>query len=181
MLTSRITPAHLVAVIALVLALAGTAIALPGKNSVDRNDLAKNSVRSKQVKKDSLKGSDIDEGSLTIPESAAPPAPSEVIWIKVDQSASGPSIAAASDPGFSVAEEGPGFGLTRITAPQPVAACGATVSPVLQTSLNPDTASPSGLLSEVALFENFPNILEIATGTDDGGGVNADYTVVIYC
>jgi hypothetical protein len=54
------------AMLALVAATGGTALALPGKHSVQRNDLAKNAVTSAQVKNDSLTGSDIDENTLAL-------------------------------------------------------------------------------------------------------------------
>src|SRR5919107_4079476 len=60
----RPSPALIVAIVALIAALAGSAIALPGKNSVKSNDIAKNAVRSSDVKNDSLKGKDIKESTL---------------------------------------------------------------------------------------------------------------------
>jgi hypothetical protein len=41
----RPSPALIVALIALVAALAGSAVALPGKNKVDKNDIKKNRSR----------------------------------------------------------------------------------------------------------------------------------------
>jgi hypothetical protein len=46
----RISPALVVALIALVAALAGSAIALPGKNTVDKNDIKRNAVKTKAIK-----------------------------------------------------------------------------------------------------------------------------------
>lgn len=69
--TGMTAPAVIVAIIALVAALGGTAMALPGKNTVDSNDIKKNAVKSKHVKKDALKGADIDEASLAQVPSAA--------------------------------------------------------------------------------------------------------------
>ena len=90
----RPSPGLFVAVIALVVALGGLAVALPGKNNVDKNDLKKGAVtkkaikkgavtkkaikknavtakaikqgavRSKQVRDDSLTGADINESTL---------------------------------------------------------------------------------------------------------------------
>lgn len=60
----RPSPALIVAVVALVAALAGSAVALPGKNTVKSNDIKKNAVRSSDVKNDSLKGKDIKESTL---------------------------------------------------------------------------------------------------------------------
>jgi len=64
-------PALIVAIIALVAALTGSAVALPGKNSVQSNDIKKNAIRSKHVKNDSLKGVDIKESTLAQVPSAA--------------------------------------------------------------------------------------------------------------
>jgi hypothetical protein len=60
----RPTPALIVAIIALVAALAGTAVALPGKNTVSSNDIKKNAVRSSDIKNDKVKGVDVKESSL---------------------------------------------------------------------------------------------------------------------
>jgi hypothetical protein len=69
------SPAMAVAFVALVAALSGTAVALPGKNSVDSGDLKKGAVRGpdiganavtgKKVKGSSLTGSDVRANSLT--------------------------------------------------------------------------------------------------------------------
>ena len=61
----RPSPALVVAMIALVAALGGTAVALPGKGTVDKNDIKKNAVKSKQVVNESLTGGDIQNESLT--------------------------------------------------------------------------------------------------------------------
>ncbi|HEU0025278.1 MAG TPA: hypothetical protein VFQ12_11630 [Thermoleophilaceae bacterium] len=53
------------AFIALLAALSGTAIALPGKNSVQGNDLKKNSVTGKKIKKNAVTGTKVKNNSLT--------------------------------------------------------------------------------------------------------------------
>jgi hypothetical protein len=78
------SPALVIAFIALFAALSGAAIGLPGKNSVDKNDIRKgavrgktiaknavttskikaNAVRSSDVRNDALTGDDVNEGSL---------------------------------------------------------------------------------------------------------------------
>jgi hypothetical protein len=84
----RPSPALAVAFVALVAALSGTAVALPGKNTVDSGDIKKNAVRSADIKNggatsadlrndgmtstdvrdNTLTGTDIDESSLgTVP------------------------------------------------------------------------------------------------------------------
>ena len=56
--------ALIVAVMAVFVALTGIAGALPGSKGVDKNDLKKNVVKSKNVAPDSLTGADINEGTL---------------------------------------------------------------------------------------------------------------------
>ena len=69
--STRPSPALIVAMIALVAALAGSAVALPGKSQVDKNDIKKNAVKGKQVKNDSLTGDDVNEATLGQVPSAA--------------------------------------------------------------------------------------------------------------
>ena len=75
------SPAMVIAVIALVAGVAGSAIALPGRNSVDSNDLRRNTVATKNLKPNAVKsgkiaqntvnGGDINESSLgTVPRAA---------------------------------------------------------------------------------------------------------------
>lgn len=85
---SKASPGVVLGVIAILIALSGTSIALPGTNSVDSGDIKKNAVRTSDVKNQNLKGrdvapntltgSDINEGSLgTVPtaDSARPSGP----------------------------------------------------------------------------------------------------------
>jgi hypothetical protein len=70
----RPTPAMAVAFVALLAALSGTAVALPGKNTVDSGDIkngqvkgkdiGKNAVTAKKVKNSSLAGADVKDESL---------------------------------------------------------------------------------------------------------------------
>jgi hypothetical protein len=53
------SPVTVIALVALVAALGGTAVALPGKNTVKRDDIAKNAVNGKKVKNESLTGKDV--------------------------------------------------------------------------------------------------------------------------
>jgi hypothetical protein len=58
------SPAMAVAFLALVLVAGGTAIALPGKGSVDSGDIKNNTIRSKDVRNSSLSGKDFKNGRL---------------------------------------------------------------------------------------------------------------------
>ncbi len=58
------SPSMAVAFIALLAALGGTAVALPGKNGVKSDDIAKGAVNSSDVKNSSLTTSDIKNSTL---------------------------------------------------------------------------------------------------------------------
>jgi hypothetical protein len=57
-------PGLVVAIVALVAALAGSAVALPGKNSVDGNDLRRGVVKTKNIKKNAVTRSKIKPGAV---------------------------------------------------------------------------------------------------------------------
>lgn len=64
-LAPQLSAAHVIAVVALVAAIGtGAAFGLPGKNSIDKNDIAKNAVKSKQVKNNGIKGVDVKAETL---------------------------------------------------------------------------------------------------------------------
>ena len=64
-LANRPSPAMAVAFVALLAALSGTAIALPGTNSVDSGDVKNNSITSKDIKNNNVRSKDVRNGSLT--------------------------------------------------------------------------------------------------------------------
>jgi hypothetical protein len=79
---TRVSPALAVALLALVVALSGTAYAaakLP-KNSVGSKQIKTNAVKSADVKDNSLTGADINESTLVLP-ATSPPRPSGTITL----------------------------------------------------------------------------------------------------
>ena len=64
-LVSRPSPAMAVAFVALLAALSGTAIALPGTNSVDSGDIKNGQVKGKDIGKNAVTGKKVKNGSLT--------------------------------------------------------------------------------------------------------------------
>jgi hypothetical protein len=65
LLASRPSPAMAVAFVALLAALSGTAIALPGTNSVDSGDIRNNTIRSKDIRNNNVRSGDIRNGTVT--------------------------------------------------------------------------------------------------------------------
>ena len=64
----RPSPALVIAFVALFAAIGGTSIALPGKNSVDGNDLRKNVVKNKNIKKNAVTGAKIKRNAVAASE-----------------------------------------------------------------------------------------------------------------
>ena len=64
LLASRPSPAMAVAFVALLAALSGTAIALPGTNSVDSGDIKNGQVKNKDIGKNAVTGKKVKDGSI---------------------------------------------------------------------------------------------------------------------
>ena len=64
-LASRPSPAMAVAFVALLAALSGTAIALPGTNTVDSGDIKNGQVRGKDIRRNAVTGAKVKNSALT--------------------------------------------------------------------------------------------------------------------
>jgi hypothetical protein len=64
LVSRRPSPAMVVACIALIVAVGGTASALPGRARVKQDDIARNAVRSKHIKTGQVRSSDIRNGAV---------------------------------------------------------------------------------------------------------------------
>jgi hypothetical protein len=64
-MSRRPSPAAVIAFVALMIALSGSAIALPGTNKVDSGDIKNGTVKSKDVRDNNLKSRDVRDGALT--------------------------------------------------------------------------------------------------------------------
>jgi len=62
--TRRPSAGTLIGTVALVFALTGAAVALPGKNSVDTGDIRKNAIKSKHIKNGKVGGADLNANSV---------------------------------------------------------------------------------------------------------------------
>ena len=60
----RPTPAMVVAFVALLAALSGTAVALPGTNTVDSGDIKNSTIRSKDIRNNNVRSGDIRNNSV---------------------------------------------------------------------------------------------------------------------
>jgi hypothetical protein len=174
-----------VAFVALLAALSGTAVALPGKNSVDSGDIkngqvkgkdiAKNAVTGKKVKNSSLTGSDTRDASLTGSDigddslTGADVNEGTLAQVPSANNANSATNAGAVD-GYSANElirsahaqsTGGAFSGTAPTFP------GGGGAPVLTTTIN---APKAGFLLAMASSDNF------GTDTDVVCGISVDGT-----
>jgi hypothetical protein len=60
------SPALVISMIALFVAISGVAVALPGKNSVTTDDIKKNAVTSSDIRNNNVKGADVKESTLGV-------------------------------------------------------------------------------------------------------------------
>jgi hypothetical protein len=174
------SPTMAVAFIALLAALSGTAVALPGKNTVDSADIKNKTVRGKdlrgsavtsaKVKNNNLTGTDIRDNSLTgadVDESTLGQVPS------ANNANSANSANSATDSGavdgFSANEliraatasdDSAAFAGTAPTFP------GGGGTPVLTASIN---APRSGFLHIVASSDNFGSDTDVVCGISVDG------------
>lgn len=184
------SPALVVSVIALGAAVGGTAVALPGKNTVDKNDIRKNAVKSRHVKNNSLTGGDIREGTLGRVPSATDaaqldgkPADRVLRWLRVVDGSGDPAIAASSHSGFTVEDpNGDTDGLSRITAPDAVNDCAVLATGGLNSAiLAPGVLSANALQFGVATYDGSPETIQVTAENDTGGAVDAGYFLAILC
>ena len=120
-LRSQMSPAAMViSMIALFVAIGGVAGALPGKKAIDKNDLKKNVVASKNVGKDALTGGDIKESSLDIPAAAVA---KDIFGTTVN---SGGSVTAATLNGTNATSSGGGSYV--VTFPRSLQGCVPTAT-----------------------------------------------------
>jgi hypothetical protein len=143
-LASRPSPAMAVAFVALLAALSGTAIALPGTNSVDSGDIKNNVVRSKDVRNNNLRGKDVRNGSL----GGADVRNNSLTGLDINESTLGqvPSAATAGSAGTAATA-------TRANSAGAVDALKtAGAQKVGSSASNADTPTARAAASEVTLF-----------------------------
>jgi hypothetical protein len=172
----RLSSAHLIATIALVAALAGgTALALPGKNSVNSGDIKNGAVRGVDVRNNSLSGADIkelrghdiNEASLNIQLPTPPPSGVQSLSTKL-----GPNeMASISAGGFTISETTDASGschIEKITAREAGRYGEADLeTPRLAEPLNPIAA---GATEELAALDVEGDYGQVWAMADDGSG-----------
>jgi hypothetical protein len=129
--SSRPSPAMVVAFIALLAALSGTAVALPGKNTVDSGDIRKGAVKRGDIARNAVNSAKVRNGSLLAEDFAAGQLPAGPKGDKGDTGAKGDK----GDPG----DAGTAVAYATVTG-------AGTVLPsksknITQANLDPDTVA----------------------------------------
>ena len=150
----------IVSLVALFVAIGGVAGALPGKNSVNSGDVAKNSLKSIDLKNDGVTGTDVKESTLNIPAAALPG--KDVFGASVNAAG---TVIAATLPGTKADIQG--AGAYSVTFPRSVQGC------VPQSSTS--TLGGGAAFDSTASVDG-PNTVEVEAGDGSQG-----YNVTVVC
>jgi hypothetical protein len=169
----RMGSAHLLAFIALILAITGTAFALPGRNSVNGQDIKNSAIKSLDVRDNNLRGQDIKESTLGAVPSADDS--NDVLWAVVTNppGAGNAALARAGQTGTTVAESG---GAVQVNLARDVSGCawGAT------RGLPGAGTEPAGF-AEVNGINGQPTVVEVHARDDTGTAVDGNFHLQVTC
>jgi hypothetical protein len=159
-LRSHVSPALVISLIALFVAIGGVAGALPGKNTIDSGDIKKNAVKSPDIKNNNVTGTDVNESTLNIPAAALPG--KDVFGVSVNAAG---TVIAATLPGTTADIQG--AGAYSVTFPRSVQGCvpQSSTSTLGGGAVFDSTASVAG-----------PNTVEVEAGDGTQG-----YNVTVVC
>lgn len=166
----RPSPAMVVAVIALVVALAGTAYAA---QSINGGAIKKQTIGGGKLKKKTLTGFQINTNKLGVVPSAKRAA--HTYWAVVNNpgGAGNATLARASDAGITAAEGG---GAVAVIFPVNVSGC-ANVS----SRNNAGTTVPGAGSAQTNIAPTNPNAIEVRTRDEKGADQDADFHLIVVC
>lgn len=125
---NKIGAAHVLGVIAIVLALSGTSIALPGKNSVDTGDIRNGTITGADVRKNALNGNQIAEQKLSAVRLATSAIEARNVLWAVVKNPNGAKNAAIIRAGQASTVAGEGNDLTNVAFGRDVTNCAWTAT-----------------------------------------------------
>jgi len=164
------SPAMVVAVIALVAALAGTAIAA---HKINGGLIKKHTIGGSKLKKDTLTGYQIKNSKLgTVP---AAQRATHTYWAVVNNpnGNGNATLVRASDFGMSATE---GAGVVSVVFPANMLGCANVAG-----RNNAGTSSPGAGFAQTNVSAANNNTLEVRTRDDTGANVDADFQVIAVC
>jgi hypothetical protein len=164
------SPAMVVAVIALIVALAGTAYAA---QSINGNLIQKQTIGGGKLKKKTLTGFQINTAKLgTVPFSKVA---THTFWAVVNNPASPGNavLARASGPNITATEGG---GAVTVTFPFNVTGCADVAA-----RNNAGTSTPQSGYAQTNTSPANPNAIEVRTRDKDGSNEDADFHLIVIC
>ncbi len=168
--SKRPSPAMVVAVIALIAALAGSAYAA---QTINGGAIKKQTIGGGKLKKNTLTGFQINSNKLgTVPAARRA---AHTYWAVVNNpnAPGNATLARASDVGIAAAEGG---GAVTVTFPQNVTGC-ANVS----SRNNAGTTPPGAGFAQTNTSAANPNAIEVRTRDEKGAPEDADFHLLVVC
>lgn len=166
----RPSPAMVVAVIALIAALAGTAYAA---QTINGGSIKKQTIGGGKLKKDTLTGFQINNNKLgTVPFAKVA---THTFWAVVNNPASpgNAALARASGPDITATEGG---GAVNVIFPFNVSGCANVAS-----RNNAGTTVPNSGYAQTNVSPANPNAIEVRTKGKDGNPEDADFHLIVIC
>jgi hypothetical protein len=166
----RPSPAMVVALIALIAALAGTAYAA---QTINGGAIKKQTIGGGKLKKDTLTGFQINNNKLgTVPTAKVA---THTFWAVVNNPASpgNAALSRASGPDISAVEGG---GAVTVTFPFNVSVCANVAA-----RNNAGTSVPSAGYAQTNTSAANPNAIEVRTKDKDGTPEDADFHLIVIC
>lgn len=166
----RPSPAMIVALTALVVALAGTAYAA---QTINGGAIKKQTIGGGKLKKKTLTGFQINTNKLGVIPAARRAA--HTYWAVVNNppGVGNATLARASDPGITAAEGG---GAVAVVFPANVSGC-ANVS----SRNNAGTTVPGAGYAQTNVSPPNPNAIEVRTRDEKGADADADFHLIVVC
>ena len=166
----RPSPSMIIAILALVIALGGTAYAA---QSINGGSIQKQSIGGGKLKQKTLTGYQINVNKLGVVPSAKRAA--HTYWAVVNNPASpgNATLARASDAGITAAEGG---GAVNVIFPVNVSGCAN-----IAARNNAGTTVPSSGYAQTNISPANPNAVEVHTRDKAGANEDADFHLIVVC
>jgi len=169
----RPSPAMVVAVIALFVALAGTAYAA---QTINGGAIMKQTIGGGKLKQKTLTGYQINTNKLgVVPSAKSAIRASHTYWAVVNNPASpgNATLARASDAGITAAEGG---GAVNVIFPANISGCANVAA-----RNNAGTTVPGAGYAQTNTSPANPNAVEVHTRDEKGANADADFHLVVIC
>jgi len=166
----RPSPAMVVASIALIVALAGTAVAA---QTINGGAIKKQTIGGGKLKRKTLTGFQINTNKLGVVPKAGDA--TNTYWVVVNNpgGAGNASLARASDPGITATEGG---GAVTIAFPFNVTGCANVAG-----RNNAGTTVPGAGYAQTNTSAANPNAIEVRTRDEKGADADADFHLLLIC